>query len=79
MLPGVDSCAVPVVQGVKLLSDGGDLFDSVLMSGQVGLEGLVLLLHGLQLEDLAVLVVLQQTIKLYFFQEIFTIFCTFVR
>ncbi len=57
--PWVDSSAVPVVEGVKLLSDGGDLFDAILMGGKVALEGLVFLLHGLQLEDLAILVVLK--------------------
>ena len=51
---------VPVVQRVQLLRDGRDLLDAVLVGCQVRLEGLVLLLHRLQLEDLAVLVVLER-------------------
>ncbi len=57
LAPLIDGSRVPVVEGIQLLGDGGDLFNTILVRGQVGLEGLVLLLHGLQLEDLAVLVV----------------------
>merc|ERR1712018_1119381 len=50
---------VPVVQSVELLGNGSNLLDTVLVGGQVGFESFVLLLHRLQLEDLAVLVVLR--------------------
>ena len=59
LAPRVDDGAVPVVQRVQLLRDGGDLLHAVLVRRQVALERLVLLLHRLQLEDLAVLVVLK--------------------
>ena len=62
-VPGIDSSAIPVVEGVKFLCDGSDLFNTILMGGQVRLEGLVFLLHGLQLKDLAVLVVLQKQLN----------------
>ena len=55
---GVDSSAVPVVESIELLSDGCDLLNAILVSCQIRLECFMLLLHGLQLEDLAVLVVL---------------------
>merc|ERR1719347_1170768 len=55
---GVDLSTVPVVQGIELLSNGCDLLHPVLVCCQVRLECLMLLLHGLQLKDLAVLVVL---------------------
>merc|ERR1719447_1734311 len=50
---------LPVVQSVELLGNGSNLLDAVLVGGQVGFESFVLLLHRLQLEDLAVLVVLR--------------------
>merc|ERR1719289_552138 len=59
LAPGVDLRAIPVVKRVQLLCNGGNLLNAVLVSCQVGLERLVLLLHGLQLENLAVLVVLR--------------------
>merc|ERR1719259_1307029 len=54
----VDSGTIPVVKGIKLLGNSSNLFYSVLMSSKVRFESLVLLLHGLQLKDLAILVVL---------------------
>merc|ERR550532_796287 len=55
LAPGVDGSAVPVVQSVQLLGDGSYLLNSVLVGGQVRLKSFVLLLHRLQLKDLAVL------------------------
>ena len=43
----VDGGRVVVVERVELLRDGGDLFDALLVGGQVRLEGLVLLLQRL--------------------------------
>ena len=44
---------VVVVEIVEFLGDGGDLFDSVLVGGQVWLERLVLLDQSLQLRQVA--------------------------
>merc|ERR1719186_2238023 len=54
----IDLGRVPVVKSIQLLSNGSNLLNAVLVGGQIGFECLVLLLHCLQLKDLAVLVVL---------------------
>merc|ERR1719209_1098300 len=51
----IDLSRVPVVKSIQLLSNCSNLLNAVLVGGQVGFECFVLLLHCLQLKDLAVL------------------------
>lgn len=43
---------------LQLLGNGGNLFDAILVGGQIRLKGFVLLLEGLQLVELALTEVL---------------------